>query len=349
VVGALNLSPQAQTKRSDSRNAHFVARFFSIKRSARTTLACVLLFLALLESLEVEGAAFLGYEAIDSARPTFLAVGDTQRTSNWEFWRERNFETTQKLLREMARRKPAFVLHLGDLTARGSSRKHWEYFDKWSKPLREAAIPVCPVLGNHEYYGRNNTALSNFHARFPYLHNRTWYSFSWRGVLFICLNGNFGDLEEKERAEQLTFYQGRLKQAEADPSCRFVAVCCHHPPYSNGKVVSPSAEVERLFAKPFEAFPKPGLFLSGHCHSYEHFFRSGKHFIVSGGGGGPRHKLNINPKTRRYNDLFKGPAKRFFHFLQITYRKEGLLVEVIAFEKKKNSFARVDSFLVRCK
>ena len=55
---------------------------------------------------------------------------------------------------------------------------------------------------------------------------------------------------------------------------------------------------------------------------------NGKTFIVSGGGG-PRHKVHIDPKTRPYNDLFDGPELRFFHFCEIEWQDGALAYRVI--------------------
>ena len=65
--------------------------------------------------------AYAGFSEIDPAKNHFILVGDTQRTSRLEFWRERNDRERQLILGEIARREPAFVVHLGDLTTRGGS------------------------------------------------------------------------------------------------------------------------------------------------------------------------------------------------------------------------------------
>ncbi|MCK7503604.1 MAG: metallophosphoesterase [Desulfobacterales bacterium] len=98
---------------------------------------------------------------ISIRRSAFSSSSATpQRTSNWEFWRERNFEETQQLLAEIARRNlEAWIVYAGDLTVRGSSQDHWEDFvAAWQKPILEKKIPCFPVFGNHEYYGDNETA-----------------------------------------------------------------------------------------------------------------------------------------------------------------------------------------------
>ena len=81
--------------------------------------------------------------------------------------RERNDRERKLIIDEITKRKPAFVIHLGDLTARGSSKKHWQQFDDFHKGFREERIPCFPVLGNHELYGADKSALETYFKRFP--------------------------------------------------------------------------------------------------------------------------------------------------------------------------------------
>jgi predicted phosphodiesterase len=55
--------------------------------------------------------------------------------------------------------------------------------------------------------------------------------------------------------------------------------------------VHPNPKVKTFYADPFIEYSKASFFFSGHSHSYERFQIDGKFFIVSGGGGGPRHKV----------------------------------------------------------
>lgn len=272
---------------------------------------------------------FLSCEAVSPNHPTVVFIGDTQQTSHWEFWRERNDDKTIRLLEEIARRRPAFIVNLGDLTTRGSSAPHWAWFDAAHRPIREARIPYFPILGNHDYYARNTTSLKFLRQRFPLLRKNTWYDFTHDGVGFILLNSNFADLPRSEKSRQQEWYLATLDRMDNDSTIRWIIVASHHPPYTNSRVVRPSAEVRREFAEPFTQSAKGALFLSGHCHSYERFEEGGKTFVVSGGGGGPRHGLKIDPGTRRFADRFPGPSLRFFHFCEMTIGRESLEVEVV--------------------
>jgi hypothetical protein len=105
--------------------------------------------------------------------------------------------------------------------------------------------------------------------------------------------------------------------------------------------VKPNDKSKTYFAEPFTRFRKTTLFFSGHSHSYERFQFRGKLFIVSGGGGGPRHKVYVDPADRRYEDLFAGPELRFFHFCEIELSEGSLNFRVHRLESD-GTFTIVD-------
>jgi hypothetical protein len=72
----------------------------------------------------------------------------------------------------------------------------------------------------------------------------------------------------------------------------------------------------------------------------------GKFFIVSGGGGGPRHRVSIDPMKRPYPDLFPGPELRFFHFCEIENRGDDLVFKPLRLEPDE-TFTVVDPFVMR--
>lgn len=291
-------------------------------------------------------SSYLSTDTLTPDNETVIFIGDTQRTSAWELWRERNGDTTVRLIEEVARRRPAAVVHLGDLVTRGSSSASWDWFDTVCRPLRDAAIPLFPVLGNHDYWGRNAAALRNAQARFPHLRDdNPAYGFSHRGAAFLMLDSNFTELTPTRRESQRRWLVDELARLDADPSIRWIVVTCHHPPFTNSRVVSPSDEVRREFADSFLRSVKGALFFSGHCHSYERFVEGGKTFVVAGGGGGPRQRLQVDPDRRTFDDRFNGPAVRFLHFCELTIRDEGLSVETVRLDVD-GSFDRAERFAI---
>jgi predicted phosphodiesterase len=301
--------------------------------------------LAFQKNETIETPSYAGFVEINPSRNHLILVGDTQRTSHWEFWRERNDRERKLIIDEITRREPAFVIHLGDLTTRGSSEKHWQQFDNMHKEFRKKKIPYFPILGNHEFYGNDNKALQNYFERFPHLDKRRWYSFTWKNVGLILVDSNFSTLTKEQVEAQSQWYLNELEKLEKRTEIDFIIVCCHEPPFTNSRVVSPNEKVKVYFADPFLRFQKACLFFSGHCHSYERFQTGGKFFIVSGGGGGPRHKVIINPRKQRYQGLFSGPELRFFHFCEIESYNGTLVFKVLRLESD-GSFATVDPLLI---
>ncbi len=289
--------------------------------------------------------SYSGFSEIQPARSRFLIVGDTQGTSHWEFWRERNDKERTRIVDEIARREPAFVIHLGDLTTRGSSDKHWQEFDAMHKEFREKKIPYFPILGNHELYGSHRNALRNHFQRFPHLRQRRWYSFTWKDVAMVMVDSNFSTLTKEQIEQQIRWYLDELEKFEKKPEIDFVMVCCHEPPFTNNRVIGPNKKVEVSFAEPFLRFQKTRLFLSGHSHSYERFQKGDKFFVVSGGGGGPRHKVAVDRWKQSSQDIFSGPELRFFHFCEIESRNDTLVFRVLRLESD-GTFAVADSFVI---
>ena len=288
--------------------------------------------------------SYSGFAEVQGAKNYFIIVGDTQGTSHCEFWRERNDKERKLIIDEITRRQPAFAIHLGDLTTRGSSDKHWQEFDDVHKEFREKMIPYFPILGNHELYGNDKKALQNYFERFPYLNRRRWYSFIWKNAGFMLVDSNFSTLTKDQIEQQTRWYLEELDKLEKNAKIDFIIVCCHEPPFTNSRVVSDNEKVKVDLADPFLRFQKTRLFFSGHSHSYERFQMDGKFFVVSGGGGGPRHKVTIDPRRQRHQDLFFGPELSFFHFCEIESRNDDLVFRVLRLEPDR-TFEIVDPLL----
>jgi hypothetical protein len=54
--------------------------------------------------------------------------------------------------------------------------------------------------------------------------------------------------------------------------------------------------------------------------------------VVTGGGGGPRHKVTSPLKEGSYNDLFPGPQLRFFHFIDLENKDSSIIFNVYQLE-----------------
>jgi 3',5'-cyclic AMP phosphodiesterase CpdA len=274
----------------------------------------------------------------------FAAVGDLQRTSRAEVWRESNDRERERVLRSVAEEAPDFVALLGDLVFRGSSAGEWSRFDALALPIRAAHIPVLPVLGNHEYWVARGPALSNFFARFPHLEGRRWHAVSYGPLRIIALDSNLRFLTSSIWEEQRSWFEEQLDGAESDPAVCGVLVLVHHPPYTNSTVTRDEIHVQRTFVPAFERSSKTIAMLSGHVHSYERFLRNGKAYVVTGGGGGPRARLAEAQRRRHADDLFAGPSVRDFHYLVGEVSDSGLGVEMKGMPKGGDRFAVLDRF-----
>jgi hypothetical protein len=79
------------------------------------------------------------------------------------------------------------------------------------------------------------------------------------------------------------------------------------------------------------------LFITGHCHSYEHFVINGKNFIVSGGGG-PRQELQrptdslkqdrFDPRKEDTRKLHITKTTRPHHFCKVSKINDKLVLEM---------------------
>jgi Icc-related predicted phosphoesterase len=281
--------------------------------------------------------AFGGFDELDESNPVIAVLGDTQVTTPWEFWNERNDVQTGVILAELADRYPAAVINLGDLVAAGASAADWRTFDELHAPLLDLRVPYFAVRGNHDYRGPDDLAMGHFGARVPHLKDSPWHAFRFQYAGIILLDSNFRALGRARADEQTRWFERTLDEMAAAPDIQVVICCTHHPPFSNSAALWPSKEVRRRFVSAFQEFRKPGLFLSGHIHSYERFHISGKHYIVSGGGGGHRCRVRTDSNRRVNADIYKGPALRPLHFCQLEFEADRLILRSVHLEGR-NAF-----------
>jgi hypothetical protein len=195
--------------------------------------------------------SYAGFAEINLTKNYFVIVSDTQSTSHWEFWQERNKKERKLIIDEIVRREPAFVIHLGDLTTRGSSDKHWQIFDDFHVGFCQKKIPYFPILGDHEFYGNDMKALQNYFDRFSHLDQRRWYSFTWKNVAFVMIDSNFSNLTKEQIAEQSQWYLSQLQSFERNEKIDCIIVCCHEPSFTNSRVIKPNKNSGLYFADPF--------------------------------------------------------------------------------------------------
>ena len=244
-------------------------------------------------------------------------VGDQQRTSRYEIWRERK-GAHQRVVESIIQQKPDALVILGDMVFDGSDDDDWAFYDKLMRPVADARIPCFPIYGNHEYLRSSRAAQMNVLRRFPGI-ARTWYTVTLDSVTFVMINTNHERITQTMQHDQHRWYDSTMQALETNPATRCVVVCGHHPPFTNSMNVSDNRYVVDNYVPAFLHHPKARLWLSGHSHAYERFVVQGRTFVVAGGGGAPRHKL-MTDDEQRHPHAGQPRTRRTmspFHFLML--------------------------------
>jgi len=241
-----------------------------------------------------------------------------------------NRAATKQIFTDISNRRPGSLFLLGDVVNLGYSNKQWKPIDRYLHNLRSEGIAVDAILGNHEVMGLGKKGQRKFQSRFPD-HVRTGYVQIKDSVAVILLNSNFKTLTKAEDEAQQQWYKNTLARLDADSAIDYIITTCHHSPYTNSKIVGCSKDVQQKFVPAFLQSKKSKLFLSGHCHGFEHYKIQGKDFMVIGGGGGLHQPLKQGEGC--LPDLAKD-YKPLFHYLTVQ-RKDGRL-EVTSFQLKND-------------
>ncbi len=183
------------------------------------------------------------------------------------------------LARRFVKYSPDFILHTGDLVARGKEYDLWsrEFF----RPIAAVIdhVPFFPVIGNHEQDG------TNYLAFFDLPGNKLWYSIDAGPVHVLALDFRY----ERPGLGQLEFARNDLLSSRAPWKIAFL----HVPMYNIGGHGSSWGHKDFL---PLFQQAKVDLVLTGHSHLYERFRpltprnASGEwaitHITTGGGGAG---------------------------------------------------------------
>ena len=273
-----------------------------------------------------------------------IAVGDLQRTSAWEYLagRESNDRERREIIHNISRQKPGSVVLLGDMVFEGDNIDHWRYFDSLIIPIKELHIPLFPVIGNHEYWGKNRIALQYLAERFPELNRSHWYTEICDSIALIFLDSNDLEYSDEQWQQQIDWFKNKLLIYDSDPSIEGILVFAHHPPYTNSLITGDELQVQRGFLPAFYESDKTLAFITGHVHTYERFIERKKTFIVSGGGGGPRVKLKTG--SGAHNDYYNSPSPRPFNYLIINKLNGGIEFTVRGVKKGNSYFFTLDQF-----
>lgn len=162
------------------------------------------------------------------------------------------------------------VIVPGDLVDNGSIYSQWEttYFDPAADLF--SFVPSYPVIGNHEqgnisyfkYHTLPNNGTSGYEEQW-------WYK-DHSNVRIIGLNSNF---PYTILPAQLTWLDGVLADAAADPDIDFVFAQLHHPFHSELWIAGNTNFTGDVITR-LENFStttgKPSIHFFGHTHAYSH-------------------------------------------------------------------------------
>ena len=209
----------------------------------------------------------------------FVVYGDTRN----------GHEIHARMVEQVIKEDPDFVLTLGDLVDRGSEEADWQRFFQVSAPLLRV-LPIVPALGNHEVY-RATEGLAHWLDNFPPPPGAPepgYYAFDAAGVHFTILDSN-----ALKSPRQLAWCEQDLARA-SKARARFVAM--HDGPWSVG-FHGGNADAVRAYVPLFQKYSVSMVF-SGHDHDYERGRQSSLDYIVSGGGGAPLYPTRCGAPGR---------------------------------------------------
>lgn len=182
---------------------------------------------------------------------------------------------------------PDFVVQTGDLVEDARDNTQWPiFFDAERELLRKAAY--FPALGNHEYNAKNY---------YDFMEARPYYSFDWGSTHLIVLNSNIGSIgpdriaRDAEWQEQTRWLENDLKSSQG---ARFRFIFAHHPPMTAVKSRQGQNQHMAALEPLFRRYRVSGAFF-GHDHNYQHYWKEGVHYFVSGGGGAPLYDVDAPP------------------------------------------------------
>lgn len=229
--------------------------------------------------------------------------------------RNNNLTSRDLIFDEILKSNSSKVIHLGDIVAFGYKDESWKPIDNYLKRLLDKEIEFYPTLGNHELLLFSDAGEEQFNKRFPF-YSKTGYSIKNGETEIILLNSNFSKMDEEEIETQQTWYKSQLDRLEKDSTISVIIVGTHYPPFTNSKIVSSDEDVQKLFVPLFIKSKKAKLFISGHCHAFEHFEHKGKDFLVIGGGGGLQQPLDVGVEAKWKDKYDSENPLRMFHYLK---------------------------------
>lgn len=205
---------------------------------------------------------------------TFIVLGDSRG----------NMEMAQKVYRQAAREKPAFILHTGDFVSHGEAEEYLQYHEPLLKEL--SPIPLIPVPGNHE------RGPGKDFKGFLAIYGSDRVSFDVAGCRFIGVNNS---AVKGLTDDALQFI---AREIAKPPKQVRTFVFMHYPPlYVEQSSALASEEVDyRGFTQNqhqlrdlFKGSRVQGAFF-GHDHGFAAREIDGVHYFITAGAGADLHE-----------------------------------------------------------
>ena len=212
---------------------------------------------------------------------TFVVIGDT-RPGGGQYEQPRVFK---QMVGEIAKLKPAFVLHTGDFVPGSSDltklkRQYWEF----KKVMDTVGVPYYLALGNHEISG------ADAHRLFRSLLGKTYYAFNYGNSHFVALDAAMpGDMH---RINDVQFAWFEMNLAAAKGKSDHVFVMGHDPLYPVDGHIGSSLDAHPERRDQLAALLKKygAVYFAGHEHLFDHGVYNGLTQVITGGGGAGLYK-----------------------------------------------------------
>jgi hypothetical protein len=248
------------------------------------------------------------------------------------FRANKNRKGRDLLFADILGRRPGCLILLGDLIGLGSSARAWEPVNAFLSEARRNGCIVYAIPGNHEYLFDARKGLENYMKTFG-ARQAMGYSIEEGSLAVLMLNSNFNHVSPEEMMWQQIWLNGKFDSLDGNGAVQSIVVCAHHPPYTNSRVIRPDRYVQGWFVPRFEQSPKTRIFLSGHSHNLECFkARSGKRYVVIGGGGGLAQPLRRSNNPLNIDREFLPQAPPFFYSV-INPDGENLSMDIHGFDR----------------
>ncbi|MCI1821337.1 MAG: metallophosphoesterase family protein [Megasphaera sp.] len=293
--------------------------------------------------------------------PLSLASGNTfkvlifpdSQSSNYDVWRD----TAQAAW--SANRDAQFFINMGDLVDNGEDHTQWNL---WFEAVENiiSAIPIAPVMGNHETYDQNwkvrmPTAylhMFNVPNAVPDLYQNQFYSFDYGNIHFVVLNTQITEMSQFQPhllEDEINWFKTDM----AHTNKKWKIVLMHKDPLQYAFQNRPQPRTEGFSAEGKEFMPlfdayNIDVVLSAHLHTYRNrghirnFQRdnTGPLYILTGVAGNVRypelwkqHSLDEviapQPETDNYLTMEAGEHTLTFS----SYLPNGQKIDAISINK----------------